>query len=86
MEYDVSEMSDSDLPIGTDKKGNSKEVIFAELLSGSYFGELALHSNNKETANLRDVREGKCYTSVWAVQNCHFFYLTDKDFDNFLEE
>lgn len=72
--------------MGYDKKGNSKEVIFADLHEGSYFGELALKTNDKFRASLRDVRDGRCYTSVWAVQNTHFFYLTDKDFEIVKEE
>jgi len=60
-------VSDSELPIGYDKFFCPKEVIFAELSEGSYFGELSLQMNNKSKAHLRDVREGKCYTSVWAI-------------------
>jgi hypothetical protein len=63
----VSELEDEELNIGVDKNGNSKEVIFADLAEGSYFGELALHTSNKDRQNLRDVREGRCYTSVWTV-------------------
>ena len=77
-------MSDSELPIGFDKAFQPKEVIFAELNQGSYFGELSLCKSNKQYCHLRDVREGRCYTSMWAVQNTHFFYLEDKDYENFL--
>ena len=56
-------------------------MIFAEITAGSYFGELGLHQfNNKEMARLRDVRAGRCYTSIWTVQNTHLFYLDDKDY------
>lgn len=65
-EYKVSEISESELPIDYDGL-QPKEVIFAELTSGSYFGELSLKSNNKKRAHLRDVRMGRCFTSVWAV-------------------
>ncbi len=85
-EEKVSELDDSEIQMGYDRKGNSKEVIFADLQEGSYFGELALKTNDKTRANLRDVRDGRCYTSVWAVQNTHFFYLTDKDFEIVKEE
>ena len=36
----ISEISDSDLDFGFDSKFQPKEVIFAELSNGSYFGEL----------------------------------------------
>ena len=41
-EYEISEISDSELAIGYDGF-QPKEVIFAELKAGSYFGELSLH-------------------------------------------
>ena len=40
-------MSEDELPIPNDNKGERAEVVFADLQSGSYFGELALSSNNK---------------------------------------
>lgn len=62
-------------------------MIFAELQAGSYFGELALESPlDPKRKNLRDVRMGRCFTSIWAVQNTHMFYLRDKDWDWFLFE
>ena len=78
-EYEVSEISDSDLPIGYDGTV-PKEVIFAELNAGSYFGELSLKQFNNKRSHLRDVRMGRCFTSVWAVQNTHLFYLEDRDY------
>ena len=66
-DYEVSEISDSDLPIGYDAAFQPKEVIFAELNAGSYFGELSLRTHNKKRAHLRDVRMGRCFTSVWAT-------------------
>ena len=83
-DYEVSEISDSDLPIGYDAAFQPKEVIFAELNAGSYFGELSLRTHNKKRAHLRDVRMGRCFTSVWATQNTHLFYLEDKDYQNIL--
>ena len=77
-------MSDSELPIGFDKSFQPKEVIFAELNQGYYFGELSLCKTLKQFNHLRDVREGRCYTSMWAVQNTHFLYLENKDYENFL--
>ena len=41
-EYEVSELSDEDIPIKENKAGEPNEVIFADLGTGSYFGELAL--------------------------------------------
>ena len=41
-------MSDEDLPIAVNITGEPVEVIFADLGTGSYFGELALHCNDKE--------------------------------------
>ena len=78
----VSELSDEDLPIGYDSKGNPKEIIFSELNAGSYFGELGMnvHGDDKEKEKMREIRYGLCFTSVWAVQNTHLFYIEDKDF------
>ena len=79
-DYVASEISDGDLPFEY-SNGQPKEMIFAELTAGSYFGELGLHSNDsKEMQRLRDVREGRCYTSVWSVQNTHLFYLKNEDY------
>ena len=61
-------------------------MIFTDLNDGSYFGELGLISNNKETIRLREVREGRCFTSIWAVQNTHLFYLENKDFLEILDQ
>ena len=61
-------------------------MIFADLGAGSYFGELGLHSNSKEMARLREVREGRCFTSVWAVQNTHVFYLENQDYLQIIEQ
>ena len=61
-------------------------MIFTDLNDGSYFGELGLNSNNKETIRLREVREGRCFTSIWAVQNTHLFYLENKDFLEILDQ
>ena len=78
-------MSDEDLPIREDLNGEPVEVIFAELQGGSYFGELALETPlDQSRKNLRDVRMGRCFTSIWAVQNTHLFYLTDHDWSQFL--
>jgi hypothetical protein len=62
------------------------EIIFAELGQGSYFGELSLQANNKAKAHLRDVKEGRCFTSLWAVQNTHMFYLEDKDYEQIQDQ
>ena len=86
-DYEVSELSDEEVPIPTDAKGEPVEVIFAELQAGSYFGELALDTPLiPSRKNLREVRMGMCFTSVWTVQNTHMFYLTNKDWDWFLFE
>jgi len=66
-DHEVSEISESELPIGYDNLLSPLEIIFAELGQGSYFGELSLQANNKAKAHLRDVKEGRCFTSVWAV-------------------
>ena len=84
-EYSISEVSDSELPIGFDFQ-QPKEVIFAELGKGSYFGELSLAKKDQKRSHLRDVRMGRCFTSVWAVQNTHLFYMEDRDYQNFLYE
>lgn len=46
----VSELSDGDLDIGFDKAYKPKEIIFAELNEGSYFGELSLSYKGKSAA------------------------------------
>ena len=76
-DYQVSELSDEDIPIGYDTKGNPKEIIFSELNAGSYFGELGMkvYDNDKEKEKMREIRYGLCFTSVWAVQNTHLFYI-----------
>ena len=35
---------------------------------------------------MREIRDGRCYTSCWAIQNSHFFYLSAKDFQFVLSE
>lgn len=62
-------MSDTDLDIGYDKLSCPKEIIFAELSDGSYFGELSLGYKGKNPAKAacQEVRNGLCYTSVWAT-------------------
>ena len=87
-DYQVSELSDEELPIGYDIKGNPREIIFSELNAGSYFGELGLRvfGDDKEKEKMREVRYGLCFTSVWAVQNTHLFYIEDKDYRDVLAE
>ena len=85
-DYEPSEVSDHELPIGYDANYQPKEIIFAELTSGSYFGELSLRTNDKKRAHLRDVRSGRCFTSTWAVQNTHLLYLEDKDYQTIIFE
>ena len=81
-------MADEDLPIGYDTKGNPKEIIFSELNAGSYFGELGMKvfGDDKEKEKMREIRYGLCFTSVWAVQNTHLFYIEDKDYKDVLNE
>ena len=64
------------------------EIIFSELNSGSYFGELGLRvfGDDKEKEKMREIRYGLCFTSVWAVQNTHLFYIEDKDYRDVLAE
>lgn len=83
----MSELSDSNLEIGYDAKNAPKEIIFADLKEGSYFGELSLTYKGKNAAKAacQEVRNGICYTSVWAIQNTHFFYLEDKVWEEILE-
>ena len=35
---------------------------------------------------MKEIQSGLCFTSVWATQNTHIMYLTDKDYENFLRE
>ncbi len=66
-DYEVSELSDSEIPIEYDNFMMPKEVIFAELGEGSYFGELGIVEKNGPMGHLVDVRKGLCFTSIWAT-------------------
>ena len=48
-DHEVSEISESELPIGYDNLLSPLEIIFAELGQGSYFGELSLHTDKKDS-------------------------------------
>lgn len=85
-DYEASELDDEELPIGHCKSGEPKEVIFAELGAGSYFGELSISQNDKEKQHFQEIRMGRCFTSVWTIQNTHLFYLSIKDYEDFLRE
>ena len=80
--YSDSTVSDGELPIGFDNDMNPKEVIFAELPEGCYFGELSLPApgHDAKRRKLRGERHGLCFTSVWATTNCHTFYIESDDF------
>ena len=42
--------------------------------------------SNVHNMYLRDVKEGRCFTSLWAVQNTHMFYLEDKDYEQIQDQ
>ena len=85
-DYEISELADDEIPITENKNGEPNEVIFADLGTGSYFGQMALQCHDKDKQHLKEVRLGRCFTSVWATQNTHIMYLTDKDYEDFLRE
>jgi hypothetical protein len=77
---EVSELSDSDLEIEYDEKARPQEYIFAELNRGQYFGTLSLQTNEPERMAMRELRNKKCFTSIWCLQNTHSFYMDNDDF------
>ena len=81
---EISDLSDSDLEIEYDDNAKPKEVIFAELERGQYFGVLGLQTGDPHHVKLRDGRNKKCFSSVWCLQNTHTFYIENKHFQEFL--
>ena len=47
---------------------------------------MKVFGDDKEKEKMREIRYGLCFTSVWAVQNTHLFYIEDKDFKDVLAE
>ena len=81
---EISDLNDSDLDIEFDEQAKPKECIFAELERGQYFGALSLQTGDPNHSKLRDVRNKKCHSSIWCLQNTHTFYIENKLFQEFL--
>ena len=80
IDFEPEELSDDELDLEMDQFGNPIEVIFGELLQGSYFGAMALEQEGKDRKRIQEARGGRCLCSVWALQNCHILYIRKDDY------
>jgi hypothetical protein len=75
----VSELSDSEIPIKY-YHGKPSEVVFADVGRGHYFGSLSLSQRDPTRIRITDLKEYRCFTSLYALQNTHVISLDNPSF------